>query len=74
MEEWFLKLTKAKMPFGKYANRRLVEIPEEYFLWFAQKGFPAGELGKLMEMMLELKINGLEYLIHEFPDQPTKDD
>ena len=50
------------MPFGKYVNKLLVEIPEEYFLWFSKKGFPAGELGLYMSMMLEIKTNGLEYL------------
>ncbi len=46
------------MPFGKHANRLLLEIPEEYFIWFSTKGFPEGELA----MMLEIKVNGLEYL------------
>tara|TARA_R110000772_G_scaffold30532_13_gene75722 strand:- start:5261 stop:5506 length:246 start_codon:yes stop_codon:yes gene_type:complete len=60
--EVFLKLANYRMPFGKYANKRLVEIPEEYFIWFSKKGFPAGELGEFMSMMLEIKVNGLEYL------------
>ena len=34
--EKFLKLANYRMPFGKYANKLLVEIPEEYFLWFAK--------------------------------------
>jgi len=60
--ETFLKLAKYRMPFGKYANRLLLEIPEEYFIWFSNKGFPEGELGQFMSMMLEIKANGLEYL------------
>ena len=50
------------MPFGKYANKLLVDIPEEYFLWFSKKGFPQDDLGLYMAMMLEIKLNGLEYL------------
>ncbi|MBF0430226.1 MAG: DUF3820 family protein [Fibrobacteria bacterium] len=61
-EESFLKLASYRMPFGKYANRLLLEIPEEYFIWFSHKGFPKGELGQFMAMMLEIKANGLEYL------------
>jgi len=56
------------MPFGKYANRLLVDIPEEYFVWFSHKGFPAGELGLFMSMMLEIKVNGLEYLLEPLRD------
>ncbi len=61
--ETLIKLANYRMPFGKYANKRLAEIPDEYYIWFQKKGFPKGELGKLMEMMLEIKINGLEYLL-----------
>ena len=65
-EETFLKLANYRMPFGKYVNKLLIEIPEEYFLWFSKKGFPAGELGLYMSMMLEIKTNGLEYLFDPF--------
>ena len=65
-EETFLKLANYRMPFGKYANKLLIEIPEEYFLWFSKKGFPNGELGLYMTMMLEIKTNGLEYLFDPF--------
>jgi uncharacterized protein (DUF3820 family) len=51
------------MPFGKYQNRLLVELPEPYLVWFKQKGFPAGQLGQMLQEMLEIKTNGLEYLI-----------
>lgn len=60
--EILIKLANYRMPFGKYADRLLLEIPEEYFIWFSNKGFPGGELGQFMSMMLEIKINGLEYL------------
>jgi len=62
-KQLLIKLANFKMPFGKYSNRYLVNIPEEYFLWFKQKGFPKGQLGEYMAMMLEIKTNGLEYLI-----------
>jgi uncharacterized protein (DUF3820 family) len=61
--EILLKLAKYKMPFGKYKDRLLMEIPEEYLIWFQGKGFPKGELGELLALTYEIKLNGLEYLI-----------
>jgi len=58
----FRKLAKAVMPFGKYAGRRLVDLPEPYVVWLSRKGFPQGELGDLLRTVYEIKINGLEYL------------
>ncbi|WP_198263751.1 DUF3820 family protein [sulfur-oxidizing endosymbiont of Gigantopelta aegis] len=63
-----LKLARYKMPFGKYSGYLLVDLPEPYVVWFANKGFPKGELGKLLAIVLEIKINGLEYLF-----QPLKE-
>ena len=60
--EELLKLARYRMPFGKYSNRLLIDLPEPYVIWFASKGFPEGELGKMMRIVHEIKINGLEYL------------
>lgn len=57
-----LKLAQYRMPFGKYANRLLIDLPEPYVIWFANKGFPNGELGKMLAIVHEIKVNGLEYL------------
>ena len=57
------KLAQWKMPFGKYKGRILIELPEHYLLWFSREGFPQGELGELMALALEIKVNGLEGLI-----------
>jgi hypothetical protein len=56
-------LASMTMPFGKFRSRRILDLPEDYLLWFKQKGFPKGELGRIMQLALELKINGLEGLI-----------
>jgi uncharacterized protein len=61
--EHLLKIANTKMPFGKYAGRELIDLPEEYLLWFAQKGFPRGELGELMNLVLVIKSEGLEGLL-----------
>ena len=62
-QEYLLDIANMKMPFGKYSGRRLIDLPEEYLLWFRKKGFPNGKLGQLLEMTLEIKIEGLEGII-----------
>lgn len=62
-KEHLIELANYKMPFGKYKGVYLVNIPEFYYTWFRQKGFPKGKLGNLMQEMNEIKINGLEELI-----------
>lgn len=57
------QLATMQMPFGKYSGKVLIDLPEEYLLWFSKKGFPKGSLGTLMALSLELKIHGLEHLI-----------
>jgi len=57
-----LKVAKTRMPFGKYKGRLLIDLPEPYVVWFAKKGFPKGELGRMMNILYEVKVNGLEYL------------
>ncbi len=57
------ELVMTKMPFGKYKGRLLIDLPEDYIVWFARKGFPKDSLGEMIESVYEIKINGLEYLL-----------
>ena len=57
-----IKLAEMRMPFGKYKDRRLIDLPEPYVVWFARMGFPRGQLGDMLRMVYEIKVNGLEYL------------
>ena len=63
-KDFLIKLAHYKMPFGKYKDRYLIEIPEYYYVWYNNKGFPAGQLGTMMQQMYEIKLNGLEELIY----------
>jgi hypothetical protein len=58
-----LDIVKIKMPFGKYQNRLLCDLPISYLEWFAAKGWPAGKLGQMLATVYEIKLNGLEYLL-----------
>ena len=65
-QEEFIKLAKAKMPFGKFKDCLLIDLPEYYLVWYRNKGFPKGKLGEQMATIFEIKLNGLEDLIRKF--------
>ena len=57
------KLVSMPMPYGKYKGRLLADLPGNYLTWFAREGFPQGELGRLLQLMLEIDHNGLSDLL-----------
>jgi len=61
-----IKAINMKMPFGKYKGTILLNIPEPYLVWFRQKGFPKGKLGEQLQLMYEIKLNGLEDSLRTF--------
>ncbi|MFC2052145.1 DUF3820 family protein [Chloroflexota bacterium] len=61
--QMLIELVRMRMPFGKYKNRILCDLPEPYLVWFHRKGFPPGKFGMLLSVMYEIKLNGLEYLL-----------
>lgn len=61
--EALVELLEARMPFGKYKGSLLINIPEPYLVWFRQKGFPKGKLGNQLNLMYEIKLNGLEDML-----------
>jgi uncharacterized protein len=54
------ELVNTRMPFGKFKERLLCDLPEPYLVWLQRKGFPAGKLGQQLAAMYEIKVNGLE--------------
>jgi uncharacterized protein (DUF3820 family) len=61
--EVLARLLTVTMPFGKYKGRVLADLPGHYLNWFARKGFPPGELGRLLALIHEIDHNGLKELL-----------
>jgi len=60
---FLIRLANARMPYGKYSGRLLIDLPEAYVVWFARKGWPEGETGELLASLYAIKENGLESLL-----------
>ena len=58
-----IDLVKVKMPYGRFKDRLICDLPVSYLEWFQRKGFPNGRLGELLENAFVIKSNGLEYLL-----------
>jgi hypothetical protein len=68
-QSFLIKLAHTKMPYGKYKDRYLIDLPEYYIVWYHAKGFPKGKLGEMLHTVYELKLNGLEELIWNIKKQ-----
>lgn len=62
-QQALLSAINETMPFGKYAGRKLLLLPEPYLVWFHQQGFPEGKLGGQLALIYEVKLNGLEKML-----------
>lgn len=58
------EICMVKMPFGKFKNHILVDLPVSYLEWFVRNGgFPKGKLGMQLATVYEIKLNGLMNLL-----------
>ena len=57
------RLVMVTMPYGKYQGRVIADLPGNYLNWFARKGFPPGDIGRLLALMHEIDHNGLSDLL-----------
>ena len=67
-----IEIAHTKMPFGKYEGYFLVDLPEHYVVWYHNKGFPTGKLGTQLQLVYEIKLNGLEDLIRQIKKRYPK--
>lgn len=64
------QLVIVRMPYGKYQGRLIADLPGAYLAWFARKGFPPGQLGRLLALALEIDHNGLSRLLDPLRQPP----
>jgi uncharacterized protein (DUF3820 family) len=62
-----VEIAATRMPFGKFGIKEyppsgvpIMDLPEEYLLWFKERGFPKGRLGELMAQVCEIKAVGMD--------------
>jgi len=67
-----IQLVTMKMPFGKYKDTPLCDLPVSYLEWFSREGFPAGKLGMLLQTLFVIKTNGLDDLLRPLKQQYAK--
>ena len=58
-----VELANTRMPFGKYKGTLLIYLREDYLVWMKQSGWPSGKLGNQLQLIYEIKLNGLEAII-----------
>ncbi len=58
-----------RMPFGKYKNSIIADLPISYLEWFQRQGMPPGKLGMMLSTVYEIKLNGLEELLRNIKKQ-----
>jgi uncharacterized protein (DUF3820 family) len=58
-------IARLHMPFGKFGPDHfpprgvpIYDLPAEYLQWFAQRGWPRGELGRLLRIVYQMKADG----------------
>jgi uncharacterized protein len=59
-----IDIVRTKMPFGKYKDVLLCDLPVSYLEWFIRKGgFPEGKIKILLSTVYEIKSNGLDEIL-----------
>lgn len=57
------EICSATMPFGKYKDTVIADLPISYLEWFHRQGMPPGKLGMQLSTIYEIKVNGLMDLL-----------
>ena len=64
-----MDLVTTRMPFGKYKDRLICDLPDFYLEWHQRNGFPKSRMGMLLATMYEIKLNGLGFLLDPLKNQ-----
>lgn len=68
-----LDIIRYKMPYGKYKDVAIKDIPVHYLEWmYAKGGFPKGKLGMLLSTAHVIKTNGLEMLLDKLSEEANE--
>lgn len=61
------EIARTRIPFGKFgikvyppAGVPIMDLPQEYLIWFKERGFPKGRLGELMAQVEAIKAVGMD--------------
>ena len=54
-----------RMPYGRFHTMKLIDLPEPYVVWMYRNALPEGKLGRVLALLFEIKVNGLEPMIRE---------
>lgn len=60
------------MPFGKYKNTLICDMPISYLEWLYKKGFPPGKLGMMLSTVFEIKTNGVDQILRQIKQKYGK--
>lgn len=60
------EMVNTRMPFGRYQDTLLCNLPVTYLETFDHAGYPSGKLGLLLQSLYEIKSTGLEHLLDRF--------
>ncbi len=76
LKKTLAEIAQTRMPFGKYgpehyppAGIPLYDLPYPYLAYFRRRGFPAGRLGVLLQILYELKRDGADSVFAPFREQ-----
>lgn len=71
--EMLAEIAKTHIPFGRFGPKEfpprgvpIMDLPPEYLQWFAERGFPSGRLGELMQSVYEMKAVGMDAVFDPF--------
>jgi uncharacterized protein (DUF3820 family) len=60
-----IDIVNTRMPFGKYKDTLLCDMPISYLEWLYKKGFPPGKMGMMLSTVYEIKSNGVDQILRQ---------